>query len=101
MNGICDKHSVSEDGRMPVCQGYVGEVKVETLRDTGCSGVAVKHELVTPEQLTGKEHYRVLIDGTIGRSPIARIQVDTPYYSGEVEAMCMKKPIYDLVIGNI
>jgi hypothetical protein len=56
---------------------------------------------VTPEQLTGKEHYCVLIDGTIRRFPIARIQVDTPYYSGEVEAMCMKKPIYDLVIGNI
>jgi hypothetical protein len=62
MNGICDKHSVSADGWMPVCKGYVGEVKDENLRDSGCSGVAVKHELVTPDQLTGKEHYCVLVD---------------------------------------
>ena len=33
--------------------------------------------------------------------PIARVNVDTHYYKGELEAMCMKAPIYDLFIGNI
>ncbi|XP_070184061.1 uncharacterized protein [Littorina saxatilis] len=28
-------------------------------------------------------------------------QIDTPYFTGEVEAVCPKKPLYDLLIGNI
>ncbi len=43
----------------------------------------------------------VLIDGTVRRFPIAAIHVDTPYYTGDVEAMCMEWSIYDLIIGNI
>ena len=43
----------------------------------------------------------LLIDGTVQKFPIARVSVDTPYYKGELEAMCMKAPIYALVIGNI
>ena len=27
--------------------------------------------------------------------------MDTPFFTGEVEAICMKKPLYDLVISNI
>ncbi len=40
----------------------------------------------------------VLIDGTVRRFPTAAIHVDTPYYTGDVEAMCMERPIYDLII---
>ena len=29
------------------------------------------------------------------------IQVDTPYLTGRVEALCMENPVYDWVIGNI
>ena len=43
----------------------------------------------------------VLIDRTVRKLPIGRVNVDTPYYKGELESMCMKAPIYDLVIGNI
>ncbi|KAK7091989.1 hypothetical protein V1264_009601 [Littorina saxatilis] len=28
-------------------------------------------------------------------------QIDTPYFTGEVEAVCLKEPLYDLLIGNI
>ncbi|KAK7101556.1 hypothetical protein V1264_019921 [Littorina saxatilis] len=28
-------------------------------------------------------------------------QIDTAYFTGEVEAVCLKKPLYDLLIGNI
>ena len=31
----------------------------------------------------------------------ARVSVDTPYYKGEPKAMCMKAPMYDMVIGNM
>ena len=32
---------------------------------------------------------------------LARIQVNTPYFTGEVEAMCIENPLYDLIIGNV
>ena len=43
----------------------------------------------------------LLIDNTVCKVPIARINVDTPYLSGEVEAQSLPDKIYDLVIGNV
>ena len=43
----------------------------------------------------------VLIDGTVRKFPVARIQVESPYYIGEVSALCIKDPVYDLIIGNV
>ena len=31
-----------------------------------------------------------LVDGSIKKFPLARIEVDTPYFTGVVEAMCME-----------
>ena len=28
------------------------------------------------------------------------IEIDTPYFTGLVPALCMEKPVYDLIIGN-
>ena len=56
---------------------------------------------VSDTQLTGNAHLFVLIDGTVQKFLIARISVDTSYYKGEMEAMCMKAPIYDLVNGSM
>lgn len=39
---------------MPVLSGYIGENFVNVLRDSGCSGVVVKRELVKDSELTGK-----------------------------------------------
>ena len=67
---------------MPVCDGVLtssNDAKVKVLRDTGCSSVAVRRSLVKPEQLTGKDHMCVLIDGTQRRFKMAKIQVDTPF----------------------
>ena len=33
--------------------------------------------------------------------PVARINVITPFYIGQVEALIMDNPVYDLIIGNI
>ena len=43
----------------------------------------------------------MLIDSNIRKFPIVKLQVDTPYFVGEVEAMCMENPICNLVIGNL
>lgn len=87
--------------RMPTSSGTVGVHPVTVLRDTGCSTVVVRRSLVAEEDLTGKEEICVLIDGTVRRTPVAKITVDTPYLTGRVLAVCMKDPLYDLIIGNI
>ena len=89
------------DQSMPVTVGYVGKELVQVLRDTGCSSVVVRGGLVRDVQLTGKVQHCVLIDGTVRRVEVANISVDTPYYVGRVEALCMANPVYDLVLGNI
>ena len=89
------------DSNMPVTDGYVGDTKVRVLRDTGCSGAVVKSNLVSDNQLTGQYKSCILIDGTVRRFPVATIRVDTPFYTGKVSALCMKEPVYDLVLGNI
>ena len=87
--------------QMPVVKGKVGEEVVDTLRDTGCSGVVVKRHLVRDEQLTGEYAYMILIDNTVKQVPIAKVVIDTPYLSGEVEVQCLPDAIYDLIVGNV
>ena len=64
---------------MPVVKGRVREKTVDVLRDTGCSGVVVKKDLVGEDQLTGDFNVMLLIDNTARKVPIARIYADTPY----------------------
>ena len=64
---------------MPVVKGRVGEESVDILRDTGCSGIVAKKDLVAEDQFTGDFKVMVLIDNTTRKVPIARIYVDTPY----------------------
>ncbi|KAJ8042664.1 hypothetical protein HOLleu_09479 [Holothuria leucospilota] len=89
------------DKDMPVFDGYVGQLKVKVLRDTGCSGVVVRRELVPKRALTGEFKTCILIDGTIRRVPVAEIEIDTPLFVGKVSALCMQKPVFDLVLGNV
>ena len=101
ITGACEKPHVGNSCKMPVVEGTVNGKKVPTLRDSGCSGIVVKSSLVNENQYTGKIHLCVLIDGTVKKVPMARIDIDTPYLAGKVDAMCMKNPVYDLVIGNV
>jgi len=64
--------------RMPVCIGLMGDQSVSVLRDTGCSTVVVKGELVDDEQMTGGTETCILIDGTVRRTPVAEIEIETP-----------------------
>ena len=35
------------------------------------------------------------------RLPIARVQVNTPFYVVGVEALCLNNPFFDLIIENV
>jgi hypothetical protein len=98
---VSSMFSGSKMASMPTIVGSVNGHKVTVLRDTGCSSVVVKHSLVREEDMLSKTHTCLLVDGSEIPTPVAMVEVSTPYYSGRVEALCMEKPIFDLIIGNI
>ena len=99
LNGACLEENLSN--QMPTSIGMVGNKSVTVLRDTGCSGVILKRELVAEEQLTGKVGYIMAVARTLLKAPFANVEISMPYYSGKVEALCLRDPLYQLIIGNI
>ena len=93
--------SVSSLSEMSTVQGFVGEKPVEVLRDTGCSGVIVSKDLVPESAYTGRSQTMVMVDYSSSVVPEVKVSIDTPYYKGEVLALCVEKPLVGLIIGNI
>ncbi|XP_071487443.1 uncharacterized protein [Diadema antillarum] len=86
---------------MPTCEGMLNGKRVKVLRDTGCNTVVVKRQLIEESQLTGEIQTCVLIDGTVRKVPLAKVEIDSPYFVGTTHALCMTNAIYDLIIGNV
>ncbi len=86
---------------MPVTEGMLGSQRVSFSRDSGCSGVVVRSNLVSPDEMTGATKLCILIDGTVRKVPTANIFIDTPYFVGRTEVLCISKPIYDVILGNV
>ncbi|XP_041467568.1 uncharacterized protein LOC121417899 [Lytechinus variegatus] len=86
---------------MPVVQGKVGGHIVSVLRDSGCSTTIVKSKYVRPDQYLNIKKRVALIDRTIREFPVARIWVDTPYYIGQLDALVLENPLYELILGNV
>ena len=86
---------------MSTVQGFVGEKPLEVLRDTGCSGVIVSKDLVPESAYTGRSQTMVMVDYSSRVVPEVKVSIDTPYYKGEVLALCVEKPLVGLIIGNI
>ena len=101
LSSACVEPLSGERSKMPVVKGRVGEKSVNVLRDTGCSGIVVKKDLVSEDQFTGDFNVMLLIDNTARKVPIAKIDVDTPYLKGQVEARCLPDAVYDLIVGNV
>ena len=99
--GACGGKGSARELNLPIVKGLVGDKTVDVLRDTRCEGVVVRRELVDDDQLTGKCCLIVRIDNTVLLAEKARIQVKTPYMSGEVEALCIPEVICDLVVRNV
>ncbi|KAK3785628.1 hypothetical protein RRG08_015513 [Elysia crispata] len=97
--GLSDSHQkcMARELNLPIAKGLVGYQTVDVLRDTGCEGVVVRRD----NQLTGKCCLIVRIDNTVLLAEKAKIQVKTPYLSGEEEALCIPEAICDLVVGNV
>ena len=87
--------------RLPTAVGTINGKEVRVLRDTGCTGVIVKRNLVSENQFIGKECGVTLINDSQQKCPVARINIDCPFFRGTTDALCIDDPAHDLVIGNI
>ena len=108
MSAVCGKKDKFPDidkfpksNTLPVAEGFVGSKKVKVLRDTGCTGVVVGANLVSDEHLTGRKERCYMIDMSVKEFPIAKVSIQTPWYTGSVLAMVTKTPMYELILGSI
>ena len=86
---------------MPTAVGTVNGKEVRVLRDTGCTAVVVRRSLVSDGQMLNKQSGVTLINNYNQRCPMARINIDCPFFRGSTDALCIDDPAHDLVIGNI
>ncbi|XP_062610800.1 uncharacterized protein LOC134272595, partial [Saccostrea cucullata] len=87
---------------MPISAGYVNNVPVTVLRDTGCSGIVIRRSKIQDEDLVqGKKQTCVLADGSKITVPIAEVSINTPFLKEQHEVWCMENPVYDLIVGNV
>ena len=91
----------SNSSNLPVCTGFLDGNKVNVLRDTGCSGIVVRQSKIDQANMTGSFETCTLADGSSIQVPVAVISIDTPYLSGTFKALCMKSPVYDVILGNV
>ena len=87
--------------RLRTARGTVNGKEVIAMRDTRCTGCVIRSSLVSKDQLLGKASDVTLINETTQRYPLALIDIDCPFFSGQTEALCMDNTLYDVVIGNI
>ena len=86
---------------LPMTDGFVNEIPVRALRDTGCSAIIVKRSLIRPADMTGQLKLMVMIDRTMLRVPTAMCHIRSQMYTGIAEVLCLENPIHDLIIGNV
>ena len=79
----------------------VNGIEAKVLRDTGCTTAGVRKKLVLPEQYLGSTQTCKTFGGKFEIFPLARINVDTQYYSGVLDACVIEEPICDLILGNV
>ena len=87
--------------RLPTAIGTINGKEIRVLRDTGCKGAVVRRSLVSDGQMLNKQSGVTLINNYKQRCPVARINIDCPFFRGRTDALCINNPAHDLVIGNI
>ena len=95
-------HDVTSFNKMPTADGYIGNVKVAVLRDTCCSSVIVRRDLVLGTELTGEVQQCALVDGTVRKFPKALVDIKSLFFTGKTEgSLCVEGSVYPFIIGNV
>ena len=92
---------VDFSGKLHLQSGIVNGVRCSVLRDTGATICAVRKRLVQPCQLLGSSVRCVSFGGREEEFPLARVSVDSPYFSGEMTCCVLDAPIADFIVGNV
>ena len=66
--------------RLPTAIGTVNGKEVRVLRDTGCTGVVARRSLVSDGQMLDKQSGVTIINYYKQRCPVARINIDCPFF---------------------
>ena len=85
---------------LSVMSGKIGDKNV-VLWDSGCKEVIVKRELEDKANFTREVCHMMTFERIMKRAHIPCIKVDTPYYTRNVDLMCMKNSVFDLIIENV
>ena len=96
---VCPEFDFS--GKLHLQSGTVNGVRCSVLRDTGATICAVRKRLVQPCQLLGSSVRCVSFGGREEEFPLARVSVDSPYFSGEMTCCVLDAPIADFIVGNV
>ena len=67
LSNACFEPLTGVRSKIPVVKGRVGAKTVDVLRDTGCSGVVIKKDLVGKDQFTGDFNVMLLLTTQQGR----------------------------------
>ena len=100
----CGTSSVSSSsvaGQLHVVPGFIADKPVSVLRDSGATVVRVHKDYVSDADLTGRTIPCYQFSGKVEDMPVARIQIDTPFLSGFVDAVVGSFPGAGLIVGNV
>ena len=93
--------SSTKHGSLPICGGTVNGFQVSVLRDSGATTAGVRQALVREDQYLDKQQEVVTFGGNREVFPLAKVDVDTHFFSGSLICCVIQDPVADLILGNV
>ncbi|XP_055886203.1 uncharacterized protein LOC129926418 [Biomphalaria glabrata] len=90
-----------ETNRVRVHSGFINGKPMRFVKDSGCSTVGIRSNLVKPDCYLGYEKKVRLIDGSIKRYQACKVFLETPFYTGYCKGLAIPGLSHDLLLGNI
>ena len=86
---------------VPTARGKVNGQPAIIMRDTGASVAGVRRSFVPEDQILQETITVQMFDGAVKEFPTAKVEVRSPFFTGNVIACVIDAPPYDLVLGNV
>ena len=93
-------HTSEDRNRAYQCTVRIEGVEAKAMRDTGATQTQVHKNLVPARCYTGRSKTVVYANNMRERLPIARVDMETPYFSGMVEVLVAEDAPIPVLIGN-
>jgi hypothetical protein len=85
---------------LDIVEGRIKNEQISVLRDRGCSTVLIHSKRTNPNDFTGFTREICLADGTVKKFSEIRINITTPFISGDILALVLNTPFADLIVSN-